>query len=121
MSEPGWKSEQAVQANIVYAIGLLNEGTLPEVVQANLVERGLSEDDAAGVVCNLLTQAIYTDAVDMLNRGMDAEQVKQQLAAKGLEYQTASAVVEDILEQNRRLLQEQERVKGELQGQETAK
>jgi hypothetical protein len=37
MSEPGQKSEQAVQANMGYAISLLNEGTFPEVVQAKLV------------------------------------------------------------------------------------
>src|SRR5262249_3895922 len=99
MSEP---SERAVQANIVYAISLLNEGTPPEAVQAELVERGLTEEIAASVVRNLLMQAIHTDAVDMLNKGLSAERVKRHLVAKGVQQQTAAGVVEDILEQKRR-------------------
>jgi hypothetical protein len=101
MSEPRWKNERAVQGSMVYAISLLNEGELPEVIQARLVERGLTEEDAAGVVYNLLMDSLYGEAVDMLNRGMFPDQVKEKLAAKGLEHQTASGIIEDILEQSR--------------------
>src|SRR5262249_21767933 len=97
MSDHERKSDEAVRAHVVYALSLMNEGHCPEVVQAKLVERGLTEDEAGGVVCDLLMQAIYAEAVDMLNRGQSPEQVKRQLAAKGLEQQTASAVVEDVL------------------------
>src|SRR5262245_17265789 len=114
MSEPQQTSEQVVQGNMVYAISLLHEGHSPDGVQAKLVERGLSEEVAFGVVNNLLVQAIYTEAVDLLNKGLSAVQVKQKLVAKGLDQETASAIVRDILAQNCRLPVEQGSAKGVL-------
>ena len=88
---------QVAQADVDFAVNLLNNGTSPEEVQGKLVERGLDQATAAAIVRDLLIQAIYADAAAMLNSGVSPKQAEQRLVDKGLEPQTAKAVIDDLL------------------------
>jgi hypothetical protein len=86
-----------VQADVEFAVNLLNTGASPEEVRGKLIERGLDQATAVALVHKLLTRAIYAEAAAMLNAGASPTQAEQRLVDKGLEPQGAKAVIADLL------------------------
>jgi hypothetical protein len=88
---------QAVRADADFAVKLLGNGTPPEEVQGELVDRGLDRATAAATVRDLLIQAVYADAAALLNAGVSPGQVAQRLVDKGLDPKAAKAVIDDLV------------------------
>ncbi len=92
--------QKVSQADIDLAIELLNKGEAAETVHGKLVERGMPQEVATGLLNDLFEQAVYNDAVILLNQGHSPDQVKRQLIEKGLGQSVAASVVDDILARN---------------------
>jgi hypothetical protein len=83
---------------LLEATDLLEQGHSPESVQARMVERGFTPEDAAELVGGLFVQEQYDHAVDLLNGGMAPDEVARHLAAaKGLDGQHAADVIANLL------------------------
>jgi hypothetical protein len=84
---------QVSQADIGFAVELLNTGETAESVHGKLVERGMTPERASALLNELFVPAVYSDAIALLNQGHSPEQVTRQLADKGLEKSVVAAVV----------------------------
>jgi hypothetical protein len=85
------------QADVDFAVHLLNRGASPEEAQTKLVESGLDPGTAMDLVRQLFIQAIYADAAALLNSGVSPNVAEQRLVEKGLEPKVAKAVIDDLL------------------------
>jgi len=94
--QPGSRN-QVAQADVEFAVNLLNSGASPEEVQGKLVESGLDQAIAAALIRDLLIQASYAEAAAMLNGGVSPKQAEQRLVANGHEPQLARAVIDNLL------------------------
>lgn len=92
---------QISQADVEYAVELLNHGDSTETVIGKLVDRGMKPEVASALLDELFARMVYADALAMLDQGNRPEQVKRQLVEKGLDKIAAAAVVDDILAQSR--------------------
>jgi hypothetical protein len=100
--------QQVAQADIDFAVNLLNKGETAESVHGKLVERGLTPEVASALLNDLFVQAVYNEAITLLNQRHSPEQVKRQLVDRGLEKTVAASVVDEILARHRAALQEEE-------------
>jgi len=85
------------QADVDFAGKLLNSGASPEEVESKLRERGLDPTRAAGLVYNLMLQALYNNAAALLEAGVAPPRVEQRLVEKGFQPPIVKEVIEDLL------------------------
>jgi hypothetical protein len=84
------------QADVDFAVILLNSGASPEEAQTKLVERGLDQGTAMALVRQLLLEAIYAEAATLLKSGVPTQVAEERLVEKGLEPKIVKAIINDV-------------------------
>jgi hypothetical protein len=84
--------QQVSQADVDFAVDLLDKGETVKSVLGNLVKRGVKPEVAWAVLKDEFEQAMYDDAIALLNQGYSPEQVKILLVGTRLEKTVTASV-----------------------------
>lgn len=81
-----------------YAFELLTAGKPTGVVQAKLVERGMTTEEATRLLNELFMRILIDHAMSLLNEGWSPEETKQRLVERGWDEALASSIVDDLVD-----------------------